>query len=142
MWLSYTCYAQTMDRDNPWIALLKVWIRALRRQSMDCTALARSMDCATTHISSVRAGTDSEQGDQVERKEMASFGWRRQRRSSLQEFWVTSRGFCLLDYPALVLRNVSAIVTTDMLEESGSLPLYGMQCFRLAHDVLFRLKCI
>ena len=23
-------------------------------------------------------------------------------------------------------------------EESGSLPLNGMQCFRLAHDVLFR----
>ena len=22
------CYAQTMDRDNPWIALPKVWIRA------------------------------------------------------------------------------------------------------------------
>ena len=32
----YICYAQTMDRDNPWIALLKVWIRALRWQSMDC----------------------------------------------------------------------------------------------------------
>ena len=29
------CYAQTMDRDNPWIALLKVWIRALRGRSMD-----------------------------------------------------------------------------------------------------------
>ena len=39
-----------MDRDNPWIALLKVWIRALRGQSMDCTALARSMVCATTHV--------------------------------------------------------------------------------------------
>ena len=24
------CCAQTMDRDNPWIALPKVWIRALR----------------------------------------------------------------------------------------------------------------
>ena len=35
---------------------------------------------------------------------------------------------------------MSAIVIwlTDMLEESGSLPLNGMQCFRLAHDVLFR----
>ena len=37
-----------MDRDNPWIAPLKVWIRALRGQSMDCTALAQSIDCATT----------------------------------------------------------------------------------------------
>ena len=46
----YICYAQTMDRDNPWIALLKVWIRALRGQSMDCPALAQSMDCATTHV--------------------------------------------------------------------------------------------
>ena len=26
-----------------------MWIRALRGQSMDCKALARSMDCATTH---------------------------------------------------------------------------------------------
>ena len=43
-----------MDQDNPWIALLKVWIRALRGQSMDCPALARSMDCAATHVSSVR----------------------------------------------------------------------------------------
>ena len=25
------CCAQTMDRDNPWIALPKVWIRALRK---------------------------------------------------------------------------------------------------------------
>ena len=44
-----------MDRDNPWIALPKVWIRALRRQSMDCPALARSTDCATrlsAHVSS------------------------------------------------------------------------------------------
>ena len=51
----YICYAQTMDRDNPWIALLKVWILALRGQSMDYPALARSMDCATTHVSSIRA---------------------------------------------------------------------------------------
>ena len=45
--LWYICYAQTMDRDNPWIALPKVWIRALCGQSMDCPALARSTDCAT-----------------------------------------------------------------------------------------------
>ena len=33
--------------DNPWIALRKAWIRALRGQSVDCTALAQSTDCAT-----------------------------------------------------------------------------------------------
>ena len=46
---SHICYAQTIDRDNPWIALLKVWIRALRGQSMDCASAAQSMDCAITH---------------------------------------------------------------------------------------------
>ena len=53
----HNSYAQTMDWDNPWIALLKVWIRALCGQSMDCPTFARSMDCATTHthVSSVRA---------------------------------------------------------------------------------------
>ena len=33
--------------DNPWIALRKAWIRALRGQSVNCTALAQSTDCAT-----------------------------------------------------------------------------------------------
>ena len=32
---------------NPWIALLKAWIRTLHRQSVDCTTLAQSRDCAT-----------------------------------------------------------------------------------------------
>ena len=69
----YICYAQTMDRDNPWIALLKVWIRALRGQSMDCPALARSMDCATTHVVQKKKGDQSR-----ERKGYLclSFGWR------------------------------------------------------------------
>ena len=74
-----------MDRDNPWIALLKVWIRALRGQSMDCTAPARSrMDCATTHVSSVRTEEEREQGDQSRGNHCLPFGWRRQRRSSFQ----------------------------------------------------------
>ena len=51
-----------MDRDNLWIALLKAWIRTLRGQSMDCTALGRSMDCAITHLSSVCA---KEEGSKV-----------------------------------------------------------------------------
>ena len=56
IWFSIIiCYAQTVDRDNPWIALLKVRIRALRGQSMDCPALERSMDCATTHVSGIHA---------------------------------------------------------------------------------------
>ena len=29
-YIRHVCCAQTMDRDNPWIALPKVWIRALR----------------------------------------------------------------------------------------------------------------
>ena len=29
-YIQYICCAQTMDRDNPWIAPPKVWIRALR----------------------------------------------------------------------------------------------------------------
>ena len=73
------CYAQTMDRDNPWIALLKVWICALHGQSMDCAALARSMDRATTHVSSIRAKEERDQGDQSrERKgnRCLPFGWR------------------------------------------------------------------
>ena len=73
-----------MDRDNPWIAPLKVWIRALRGKSMDCTALAQSMDCATTrHTSSVRAKEEREQGDQSRERKVnrgLPFGWR----SSLQ----------------------------------------------------------
>ena len=77
-----------MDRDNPWIALLKVWIRALRGQSMDCAALARSMDCATIHVSSVRAKEEREQGDHLrERKGNRCglpFGWRYQRRASYE----------------------------------------------------------
>ena len=74
-----------MDRDNPLIALLKVWIRVLRGQSMDCTALAQSVDCATTHAaSSVRAKEEErEQGDQSRERKVnrgLPFGWR----SSLQ----------------------------------------------------------
>ena len=91
-----------MDRDNPWIALLKVWIRALRGQSMDCSALARSMDCATTHASSIRAKEEErEQGDQSGERKVnrgLPFGWR----PSLQVLG----GFRLLDYSALGLRNV------------------------------------
>ena len=30
------CYAQSMDRDNPWIVPHKPWIRALHSQSADC----------------------------------------------------------------------------------------------------------
>ena len=33
--------------NNQWIALLKARIRALREQSIDCTTLAQSRDCAT-----------------------------------------------------------------------------------------------
>ena len=44
-----------MDRDNPWIALLKAWIRALRGQSMDCTTLAQSTDCAAHVFSRFRS---------------------------------------------------------------------------------------
>ena len=40
--------------DNPWIALRKAWIRALRGQSVDCTALEQSTDCAThAHVRTV-----------------------------------------------------------------------------------------
>ena len=90
-----------MDRDNPWIALLKVWIRALRGQSMDCTALAQSMDCATTrHASSVRAKEEREQGDRsVERKDRKQIVVYLSAGDPHFKFWVNSLGFRLLDYP-------------------------------------------
>ena len=71
---------------------------------MDCTALARSMDCATTHVSSVRSCNR-------EKMEMAYFSAGEDKGGPHFKFWVKSCGFCLLlDYPALGLRNVSAIV--------------------------------
>ena len=36
------CWAQSMDLDNPWIALLKAWIYALSGQSMDCPYITRN----------------------------------------------------------------------------------------------------
>ena len=36
-----------MDLRNPWIALRKAWINALRGQSMDCARFGQSMDYAT-----------------------------------------------------------------------------------------------
>lgn len=45
-----SCYVQTVDPDNSWIALLKVWIHALHEQSMDWVNLVRSVDYATIRI--------------------------------------------------------------------------------------------
>ena len=51
----YICCAQTMDRDNPWIALPKVWIRALRNNPWIVCSIhgsrkrgTRSMDLGQT----------------------------------------------------------------------------------------------
>ena len=53
--IRYVCCAQTMDRDNPWIALLKVWIRALRNNPWIVCSIygsrkrgTRSMDLGQT----------------------------------------------------------------------------------------------
>ena len=70
-----------MDRDNPWIALLKVRIRALCGQSMDCTALARWIaQPKQSDLSRERKGncdlpfgwrSSSDKGDQV----LGEFSW-------------------------------------------------------------------
>ena len=45
-----SCYEQTVDPNNSWITPLKVWIHALREQSMDWTNLVQSVDYATIRI--------------------------------------------------------------------------------------------
>ena len=65
------CYAQTMDRDNPWIALLKVWIRALRGQSMHLRD-----PWIAQPASSVRAKEEEREPIVLHLKSMASKCWR------------------------------------------------------------------
>ena len=101
-----------MDWDNPWIVLLKVWISALRGQSMDCTAFAQSMDCATIHAaSSVREKEQREQGDQSRERKVnrGPFGWRSSLQflgESLLDLSLIVSAVLLDDYPALGLRNI------------------------------------
>ena len=89
-----------MDRDNPWIALPKVWIRALRGQSMDCAALARSIDCTTTHASSVRAKEEErEQGDQSREGKVNLVAYLSAGDPHFK-FWVNYLGFRLIRLPS------------------------------------------
>ena len=46
-YIIYLCYAQTVDRDNPWIALRKLRIHALRNNPWIVCANCGSMLCAT-----------------------------------------------------------------------------------------------
>ena len=120
--------------DNPWIALRKAWIRALRGQSV---ALAQSTDCATHTCVGVfgslkRAGScimvdrnDFEEylsSSFVQKKKSGSKVISRAKGEEIVaylsaagedvkvdahfKFWVKSRGFRLLDYPVLGLKNV------------------------------------
>ena len=45
----YICWAQSMDSANPWIALRKVWVHAMRWQSQDCPYVQIAMqECICT----------------------------------------------------------------------------------------------
>ena len=152
-----------MDWDNPWIALPKVWIRALRGKSMDCPALARSTDCATrlsAHVSSrvrlkvimvdrkafeeyITNSFEKKKGSKVisreKGKEIAAYlsAAGKDHKVTVKadphfKFWVKSRGFRLLDYPALGLKNVLCLPAKKTVWSLDCTPLMCLGCFTRA----------
>ena len=132
---------------------------------MDCTA--QSMDpcfaraihglpstCAIhglrNHLHMCQAFVQKKKGDQSRKKKgyrCLSFGWRtvavRLRRAiRLAEVsWISPIRLPMCSSWTEELKLLCSVISQDNSmeqEESGSLPLNGMQCFRLAHDVLFR----